>query len=227
MKAFADDFAEFGDVLEGIEELAKAQAEPTTGITQDKRNLRRAMAKAAMAICGPVAAFAAKTSNRELKAKVEFRLSALLGGRDKSSLDKCQAIHTAATSVVDQLGDYNITTANLKALQQKIDAYDEILTKPREARASSKTVTQELREAFDEMDELLDERMDNLIEGFRTVDPSFVSDYENARRIGDTGGSRTTKTPPAVKGATLTSSPIGLETPAQPKGKAQEAVGIS
>ena len=95
MKAFADDFAEFTDMVEGIEELAKAQAEPTTGITQDKRNLRRAMAKAALAIGGPVAAFAAKTSNRELLAKVDFRLSALLGGRDKSSRDKCQGIHLA------------------------------------------------------------------------------------------------------------------------------------
>jgi hypothetical protein len=184
------------------------------------------MAKAALAIGGPVTAFAAKTSNRELKAKVDFRMSALLGGRDKSSRDMCQAIHAAATSVVDQLGDYNITTASLKALQQKIDAYDEILTKPREARASTKTVTRQLAEAFDETDQLLEERMDNLIEGFCAVDPSFVADYENAHRIVGTGGSRSTKAAPMVKGATLTAAPMGLETP-QPKVKAQEAVGAS
>lgn len=75
---------------------------------------------------------------------------------------------------MEQLGDYNITAASLKALQQKIDDYYEILTKPREARASSKTLTQRLREGCEEMDEWLDERMDNLIEGFRAVDPSFL-----------------------------------------------------
>lgn len=200
MKAFADDYAEFTDMLDGIQELATAQAEPTTGITQDKRHLRRAMAKAAMAIAGPVAAYAAKAENRELLAKVDFRLSALLGGRDKTSRDRCQAVQTAAVAVLKQLGDYNITAAVLKALQDKIDAYEEILTKPREARASAKTVTRMLAEAFDEVDALVEERMDKLIEAFRAKNPEFVSDYENARRIVVAGASRKTKSLPATGG---------------------------
>jgi len=202
MKAFADDFTEFTDLVEGIEELAKSQASPTTGITQDKRNLRRATGKAAVAIAGPVAAFAAKTNSRELLANVDFRLSALLNGRDKTSLDRCQGIQVVTAAVVKQLGDYNITAADAKDLQDKIDAYDAILTRPREARASGKTVTQQLSDAFDEVDLLLDERLDKLVERFRVDNSGFVSDYENARRIVDAGASRTTKQTDAVNAIT-------------------------
>ena len=198
MKAFADGFAEFTDMVEGIEELATAQASPTTGITQDKRNLRRTMAKAALTIAGPVGAFAAKTNNRELLAKVDFRLSALLSGRDKTSLDRCQGIQAATATVVKQLADYNITAADLKDLQDKIDAYDAILTKPREVRASVKTITLQLGDAFDEVDQILDERLDKLVERFRVENSGFVSDYENARRIVGVSASRATKQSPPV-----------------------------
>jgi len=99
MKAFADDFAEFTDMVERIEDLAKIQISPTTGITQAKRNLRRTMARAALVIAGPVAAFAARTSNRALLAKVDSQMSALLSGRDKTSRDRCQGIQTATATV--------------------------------------------------------------------------------------------------------------------------------
>ena len=148
MKAFADGFAEFTDMVEGIEELAATQASPTTGITQDKRNLRRTMAKAALAIAGPVGAFAAKTNNRELLAKVDFRLSALLSGRDKTSLDRCQGIQAATATVVKQLADYNITAADLKDLQDKIDACDAKGDVSRQHHALVQQVIEHVEERF-------------------------------------------------------------------------------
>lgn len=150
MEAFADDFAKFADMVERIEDLAKAQAPPTTGITQDKRKLPRAMARAAMA-AGPVAALAVKTSNQELLAKVDFRTSAPLSGRqDEHGSVPWDSGGDGGGG--EQLGDYNIAAEDVKDLQDKIDGYDAIPTKPRETRASVKTITQQLDESFDEGD---------------------------------------------------------------------------
>ena len=61
--------------------------------------------------------------------------------------------HELLECCVEVISDVHNDVAGVrKDLQDKIDGYDAIPTKPRETRASVKTITQQLDESFDEGD---------------------------------------------------------------------------
>ena len=56
--------------------------------------------------------------------------------------------------------------------------------KPREYRIKSGVATQEIETLFDQADDLLNNRLDNLMKIFVNRDPNFYNGYEKARMIG-------------------------------------------
>jgi len=188
--AFTADFDEFAAGVDRIEALSKKRAEPITGIAENKQFCREQLCKAAAAIAGAVHSWATKNNNREVAAKVNFSYSSLLAGRDRSSAEKCQNVHKAATENLGSLAEHGVTAAKLKALQQKIDAYSECLPKPRAAIGSNKTATQQLETEFTAADRLLNDSLDKLVLQFESSHPQFFSDWQNARAIVDSAATR-------------------------------------
>ena len=196
LQAFADGYTEFGLHVTNIQSLAQSQSQQTGGLATDKKSLREQMAEAAVEVASATSAYAKKTKNKDLAAKVNYSRSDMTGGRDTAAADIARNIRTNANANVANLAAYGVTAAKLTALQQKIDAYDASLAKPRDARAAGKTATDQMDAEFSAADAVLKDEMDNLAPQFKTANATFVKDYTNARIIVDSGGAKAkTKTP--------------------------------
>src|SRR5437899_10662591 len=115
--------------------------------------------------------------------------------------DTARNVHAAATANLASLATYGVTAAKLTALKAKIDAYAASIAKPRDARASTKTVTEQMDAEFDAADAVLKDQLDNLVPQCKSANAALGSDYQNARSIVEAAAARTIKptppTPPA------------------------------
>jgi hypothetical protein len=190
-------YTEFSAHVQTIQTLSQSQSQPTTGLAQDKEQLRKAMAAAAVETAGAVSACARKVKNNDLAAKVNVSASDMIGGRDTIAADTARNVHTAATANLASLASYGVTAAKLTALKAKIEAYAASIAKPRDARGSTKTATEQMDAEFDAADAVLKDQMDSLVPQFKSANAAFVTDYQNARIIVDAAAGRTSKpTPP-------------------------------
>jgi len=196
LKAFADSYGTFKEHVDNIQEIAPNQGNRVAGVTQDKARLRQEMANLAHEIGSAVRSYALFTQNGELAAKVNYARTTLTSGRDTTSADRCQSVHDAAKTVIDNLGDYDITAAGLKKLADAIKAYRAVLTKPREARIAAKSATAQLTIEFNAADAVLSHHLDAFVPKLKKSAPEFASLYENARTIVDATASRKSKNTP-------------------------------
>lgn len=183
LPAFSAAFAEFSAHVGTIQTLSTGQGRRKTGVAEDKQRLRKELCEAAFEVAAATLAYAKATKNAALATKVDYSLSDLMIGRDTGSATRCEEVHAAASAALGKLADYGVTAAKLTSLQDKITAYRDILTKPREAKTSGKTTTTSLAAEFQAATDLLNDRLDNLIPQFRAANGAFVSDYQNARLI--------------------------------------------
>jgi hypothetical protein len=177
--------------VEQINECAQCQ-ETRDGAADEKAQTIQALGDAAFEIAAATKSCAVATGNKFLAGQVNFSRSEISKGRDSSVLARCRAIHTAATDVVGSLADYEVTPAKLTALKKKIEAFDGVQSKPRQATASSSAATKELTKLFQQATEVLTDRVDGLMVAFKTSEPVFFSEYEAARvtlRTGRRSGS--------------------------------------
>ena len=190
--AFKRAVTAFNDCLDTIDELARIQADKS-GAGAEKALCLVSLATDAHTIGSAVAALASDTSDASLAAKVAFSRSQLSGGRETQIITRCENIHAAATENLDALDDeYGVTQTKLNALQQKIDAFRTAQPKPRRTRAGSSAATEQLQECFAKADQIARTKLDKLVVQFEKSEPTFYSEYNAARRIGE-AGSRTTK----------------------------------
>jgi hypothetical protein len=185
--AFATAESNFRVSVGDIQGLVQQQL-PSTGVTADKQRLRAEMADAAMPIVGALKALAAVTQNGDLAAQVDLTRSDFVYGRDTIAADNGDAIYALASTHSTDLANYGIDSSHQTAIYDATQAYREALTRPREVIAASAAATEQLDAAFDTADDLLKNQLDNLAEIFRTSQPAFYLQYQNAREIVDSGG---------------------------------------
>ena len=186
--------------IKTITDLSITQGRRKTGVADDKDAARQAMCKAANIVAGAVASYAHSVGNHELLTRVDTTPSILLGGRGKDSRDKCTDILDAATANLAALADYAVTQPDLDNLQQLIADFDELATAPQLAIGSAKSAGQAMDAAFDKIDGILNNGIDNLTLKYEDTNPDFFRDYTNARiiidRPGGHGNGGTPPTPP-------------------------------
>ncbi|HUA67234.1 MAG TPA: hypothetical protein VMA13_01690 [Candidatus Saccharimonadales bacterium] len=188
LQAFGDAYTSFGAHVQNIQSIAQSQAADSTGLSADKQQLREAMAESGIEIGNAVYAYARKSKNNDLAAKVNVNRSSFMGGRDTAAADMARSVLASANANLANLGPYGITEGKLTAFQTAIDAYAASIAKPRDARASAATATRQLADEFDAADEMLGDQMDTLVLQFRSANATFVTDYQNARLIVDSTG---------------------------------------
>lgn len=183
-----------------IGQLVLAQGSPTTGITLDKAMLQTQMVDMALRVGGALKAFASDSNNSDLLARADVTKSTFTRARDDQRDDIAQRIHDLANTNIAALGPFGITAATLTALQTRISAYVAAIGSPRVARVKISTATEMLDAEFARADTILNDRIDGLMEQFKSSGTTFYADYKNARRIVDTGGPSAPPTPPPPPG---------------------------
>jgi ABC-type transporter Mla subunit MlaD len=172
---------QFTGNLATIETQKKAQEEQSTGIAQDKKTLKEAIAKKAAFIAGGIRAYAFSISNQALEE------SSLKTMREAMLPTACQLILDKAQTHLAQLGDEGITAATLTELSQLVKDFAEKKTKPQEAINDSKEATATLAELFSSNSTMLKKQLDGLMAQYEETAPDFYRAYLNARPINSRG----------------------------------------
>lgn len=169
----------------GIDDTAELNSLSIAGITTDKRNSKGNVCILTSDIAGMMSAYAAATGNNELKQETNLSVSKLKRKADAELIQTCQAIHDLANEIRTELADYGVTGAMISELQQKINEFAAEAPKPRTAISVRKTRREIINQQFDELDEILNDRLDALMGNFRTSHPEFYRTYFNLREIHD------------------------------------------
>ena len=197
------------DFINEINLNAKIQASPS-GAADAKREAMKTLGDSAYEVAGGVLAFADKSGDLTLAARVRFPRSAVSAGSGNAVVARVQDIIDAATENLDSLGDHGVTNDKLKTLKQALKAYDAVRALPRNAIGAGAAATKALERLFPQVDRLLENQIDRLVWQFRASTPEFYDKYQTARSIvsvpttGEAeGGSATTATvvSPAAKAA--------------------------
>ena len=189
-----------------VDSLQTTQAGVTTGVTEDKTTVRQRLAAAAVIVAGAVAAYADSQNNHELFAKVDFTAADLKHGAEEKCQTNCTNILQAGKDNLAALVANNtLAQSDLDTLETESDAFGTILTKPRQAKAGTKSATNQLPAALLANDRTLERQLDKLMEKYRVSNPDYYQKYQVARIIVDIGAhpsKPTTATPSVTKSGT-------------------------
>ncbi|MEP7168946.1 MAG: hypothetical protein ABI855_06200 [Bacteroidota bacterium] len=159
------------------------QTELTTGYALDKQRKRIAMATAAYRIKSGLQAFASETDDDILYFKINLSLTALIEGAATRSKSRCEMIHDQAALVIANLGPYAVVAADLIDLQEKITAFNDIISNPKSIKGQRKAVNERIRQTIKDIDTILKRKMDKAAAILNNTAPEWVQDYFTERRI--------------------------------------------
>jgi hypothetical protein len=188
IKGLEEARAELDEVVDAIQERSQTQS-ARSGSGALKRGSRKAMLDGAFKVCSGLKSFAAATGDLALAAQADFSRTSLGRGLEPAVVNRCNAILTLGKANATALAaKYNVSAADLTALKKAIDDFTAVQTKPRESITISASATAELVALFAQLDEVLNGRMDPLVETIRETSPAFYHEYQTARTIVDARG---------------------------------------
>lgn len=184
IQLFVDRVAFYGNLIEEIKAARITQEKNISGIAEDKETAWEAMADKAVEIAMAIETFAIINGNSELQKLVHVSSSSFSKTDDTGKLSLAQNIYNLAVENFESIQTINTTQADIDDLKAKLETYNAIVQKPREAITETSEATEQLTGLFKELTRQ-NEILDRLVETFRTQQPEFVSRYKMARVIVD------------------------------------------
>ena len=180
--AFSSAVSELDEIVKEIEACAKCQA-TKDGASDAKLSALEALGDIAFEVAAGVKAYASKQGDRFLAGKVDFSRSKLTSGSASKVIARTQTIFDAATEVIDELADQQVTPAKLKKLENRIKNFGAVHSKPRQTTAASNAATRRLPKLFRTAAKILTEQLDGLAVQFKGAQPAFYLEFQAARSI--------------------------------------------
>ena len=178
MAPFGAAVTDLTNKLTEIDAVAQKHESPS-GATADKADARDDLEDVLFLACRALSVLAHEANDNELVALCRTSQSAL------GELD-AQALSTRA----------QVTQANLDEFTQRIAAFNEMKTGPREATATHRVHTESLRRLIQEASDILRNRIDPMVDLFSRSHPDFVAGYKAARVIVDRPATHASAKPP-------------------------------
>ena len=196
-KAVTDTVAGLNAALGKVGDKAQQQEAPIVGEEEKKVLVRHDYEDEIMRIAGQLCSLADKIGDTNLGAQTELTLAQL----DKLSVDILEAtgkrISGLATANLAALVDYNITQADITALDGLTDQFHGVKTAPRKAIATRAGQTKTLPPAVKSVTSLLRNHLDKQMLMFKKSNPEFYAGYASARVIMDRGSRKSSSPAPA------------------------------
>ncbi len=194
-KAVADTMAALNGALGAVDAKAQQQATPIVGEEEKKVLVRHDYEEEIARIAGQLCSLAAKNNDPDLAAQTELTLPQL----DKMSADILEAtgkrVSGLATANLPGLADYNLTPADVTALEGLAGQFHGVKTAPRTAIATRAGQTKTLPPAVKSVTSLLRNHLDKQMLMFKKSNPEFYAGYVSARVIVDRGGRKSAPPP--------------------------------
>jgi hypothetical protein len=166
-----------------IADKANVQETATDGMTPQKVQTKHDLEEKILEIADQLSSLAAKNNDAVLGTPVEMSLSAL----DKLDDDQLEAkgknVSALATANLAALADYNVTQADVTALDTLVAAWAKVKTAPRTAIAKRSGQTKTLPQAISDNTSLLRNQLDKQITKFKKSNPEFYAGYHAARVV--------------------------------------------
>ena len=157
-----------------------------TNENADKVEVREKLIETTIDISSSLLNYASKTGNSDLCEKVNYTKSDLELSRDTILKDMCQLIYEKANENIENLINYNVTKKELSVYQILIEEFDKLITDPLELVRKKQEGRKSVSVLINEMEELLKERIDNLVSIFKSSHPQFYETYLLARITDET-----------------------------------------
>jgi hypothetical protein len=181
-------FAVFDGLLDEIEQVETAGAVRTTGVFENKIDLKEAMANEAVELASGAFAYAKDKGDTELMAVLSVNFSAIRYGDDQSAYHLAMAVYNELKDHVAELEDFLVTAEDLDGLKQAAERYHAVLQNSR--RQDSVARTRQLAGLFGRANDHLSGHLDKLMTRIQRKEPVFYDTYTSARVIVDLGGGR-------------------------------------
>lgn len=181
--AFSDAYTRFLGAVTEIVSQRIIEESDRTGRTAEKDEMRGLMSEKALEIGGALVALAEAMGNADLQARVNLTRSDFYHGRDTTALTNAQIISEEATTYLNQLGDYLVTSQTLGTLNSYIAQFQFLLGEPRSQQAIAMAASEEIDRQFAVADRILKKEMDMLMR--RWAGTAFHDEYLTVRVIVD------------------------------------------
>ena len=198
--AFADAVTRAKSGLQAVDDSAKSQQTPTTGVTADKAQARTDLEDKTLEIADQISAFAAKSDDNDLGAQVEMTKSSLDKLQDTDLEQTAERVGKLANDNIAAFGAYGVTAASVTALNDARTAFAGMKTAPREKAADRKAQTTSLPQLIANVRSIFRNEIDKMMTPFKKSNADFYNGYFAARVIVDRAATRPTpKQQPAPK----------------------------
>lgn len=188
--AFNDLFSQLTVKVDLLKTLSLAQITDSKGITVSKALVLDNLVENAAILCSLLGAYALEIGDTELLTRNLFSPSEWRRGNALLRINRFQRLLADGQTHEMGLVPYGVDTAFLQDFEAKLDAYTQLIQQPRLAIIEHKNTTLEIKRVMNEVEAILNEKMDRVIRVFAPTDPRFVSKYKDARSILDLKGKR-------------------------------------
>jgi len=177
--------ATINQIFVEIDETNARQNRKSTGLTQKKNEFREQLNNTTDVFLGIFRSYAKTIGDDELYENSNMSISEIKKIKDTEIMVTVNTAKTYATDHLLDLANYGMNQTMITDYQTQADGFVEYLTKPQEIIAERKTATAHLKVLLKQLDEQLTEYLDNHMMQYKTTQPQFYHDYENARIIFD------------------------------------------
>lgn len=171
-----------------IELLEQEQAKNTKAETALKGETKVTLINAILKVLGGVAAHAAATNDTRLKMEADVTEYELKKMRDNSLILEAHAAHELATDIAAELVIWNVTQADIDAIDTNSAAFDAKDPAIKNIKARSAQATADIKAKLDEAYNFTKDSVDAMMLPFKISNPTAYGHYQNARTIINTAG---------------------------------------
>lgn len=180
-------FILFKQKVNEIDSLIQQKLIITTGLSVDKKNMKKQLADLTERVAGAVHAYADSISDNSLMHEVHYSVWSLLKMRDTALIDVCKNIYNIANANAANIAGFGVDAVMLQTFNTSIGLFENKSPQPTEAREHSAMLTVVIQQKEKEIDTFLKNRLDKSINMLKTSDPNFVKEFFNARQVIDLG----------------------------------------
>lgn len=157
--------------------LVKQQAKDLTGITQNKSDIKVALADRAFQVAGGISSWTMDTNNLDVHNQVNMTISMMHALTDKMIQPVCQNIYDIAKANLPALVNYGIDKENLQELETALAAYALNSSLPRNQIINRSGETKNLVLIFEEVKTIIKTKTDKLILKLKDKDHATYLSY--------------------------------------------------
>lgn len=168
-------------ILAKIDVLHPQQESDNTGVRMDREDIREELSELSQSLAGIIYNYAIDTSNLELAQQYNLNKTDFTKATLTNYKKLIHMIGGKLRELGDKLYEYGISAETIAEFDTLEKDYFEYETKPREATVVKTAATVSLASLFDEIQDILENRIDKLVLQFKKTNPEFYTEYTNAR----------------------------------------------